>query len=1061
MGGRRMGKILGIDLGVTSVGWGIIDDDYNVIDYGVRLHEEADAANNLKRRTKRGARRLKSRKTNRINAIKHLLKNEGIISNIIPLNNVYELRVKGLKEKLSNNELANVLVNLAKHRGSSLEVAVDEDYIEGQASQTALTNNTKYLHSNHLFVCEAQLEKIKKGEKLRDSDNVYHADDYVAELKQILANQGLSQEINEKIINIIKRRRLYSEGPGSEEFPTPYGSYRKVLVDGKEVVEKVNLIEIMRGKCSIFPDEPRIAKCSYTACLFNLLNDLNNISYDKDGEISKLTEEQKDYIITNFINKTGKITPTQLIKYLGVAKNQISGFRIDKNEKPLLTEFSALQKMLKDNINKEIILNRDKNDEIINVLTRTQIVSERNVELKALNLGLTDDEINLLANMTKINGYHSLSKKAMGIMLPELLKTNQNQMQIIENLKLKKQDFNEEREKEIKFDESAILSPVAKRVHMQAIKVINELRKEYGEFSSIIIETTRAKNSQDERDKIKALQKYNEEQKNKTNELILQTGEDPNKFNTLTKLKLRLYKEQNGKTMYAGLPIDINVLLNDPTAYQIEHIIPYAISFDNSLNNKCLASHKENQLKGRMTPFAYFASGKAIGPNDTFAKYEAFVESLNLDKNKKANLLKKDDVTKFSNLEEFTSRNLVDTSYGIRTVMNTLQRFFKNNDIDTKVFTIKGKQTHTFRTRVGLEKNRDEYIHHAIDALIIAGAAKQSIFKTMYEYNTQDEIMYSTNTGEVIDLNDDILENSQFLTFVKKLTNITPTPYDFSYKIDTKTNRQFFDETIYSTRKYNNEDHLIMKYKDIYGKEGESLKKLFADGKSEKLLMYRNDIATYNLFKQIYEEYKNEKNPFAKYKEEHGPIRKYAKDGNGPIITQVKYDGGILGNHFDISKFYDSKNKKVVLLQVSLYRTDIYMNDDGLYKFVSVRMYQIKQKNGYNYIDKHTYKRLLDKKGITSTYKFMFSLYKNNIINLVERKLYDENKSLSDNKQLYRFISTSDDDANTIEVKKITSKTEKRIRKTIGRGTMLLEKYNVSPIGKYQKVQKEVLKLNW
>ena len=57
--------------------------------------------------------------------------------------------------------------------------------------------------------------------------------------------------------------------------------------------------------------------------------------------------------------------------------------------------------------------------------------------------------------------------------------------------------------------------------------------------------------------------------------------------------------------------------------------------------------------------------------------------------------------------------------------MNTLQRFFKNNDIDTKVFTIKGKQTHTFRTRVGLEKNRDEYVHHAIDALIIAGAAKQ------------------------------------------------------------------------------------------------------------------------------------------------------------------------------------------------------------------------------------------------------------------------------------------------------------------------------------------------
>ena len=393
--------------------------------------------------------------------------------------------------------------------------------------------------------------------------------------------------------------------------------------------------------------------------------------------------------------------------------------------------------------------------------------------------------------------------------------------------------------------------------------------------------------------------------------------------------------------------------------------------------------------------------------------------------------------------------------------MNTLQRFFKNNDIDTKVFTIKGKQTHTFRTRVGLEKNRDEYIHHAIDALIIAGAAKQSIFKTMYEYKSEDKVMYSTKTGEVIDLNDDILENSQFLTFVKKLANIKPTPYDFSYKIDTKTNRQFSDETIYSTRMYDGEEHLIKKYKDIYGKEGESLKKLFTDGKSEKLLMYRNDTATYNLFKQIYEEYKNEKNPFAKYKEEHGPIRKYAKDGNGPIITQVKYDSEILGNHLDISSKYNVKDKKVVLLQITPYRTDIYKNKEGLYKFVTIRRCHIRQKDGYNYIDETTYNNLLDAKNITSDYEFLFSLYRNNIIGLVDKKAYDENKSLIENEELYRFIATNYDTANSIEVKKIMSKTENQCRKTIGNGIILLEKYNVSPIGKYQKVQKEVLKLKW
>ena len=44
-------------------------------------------------------------------------------------------------------------------------------------------------------------------------------------------------------------------------------------------------------------------------------------------------------------------------------------------------------------------------------------------------------------------------------------------------------------------------------------------------------------------------------------------------------------------------------MLNDPTAYQIEHIIPYAVSLIISMNNKSLASAKENQDKGNETPW--------------------------------------------------------------------------------------------------------------------------------------------------------------------------------------------------------------------------------------------------------------------------------------------------------------------------------------------------------------------------------------------------------------------------------------------------------------------------
>ena len=71
-----MGRLaLGIDEGITSVGYGIIDlDTLEFVDYGVRLFEESTAANNKTRRTTRGHRRLISRKVTRLDDMKHLLK---------------------------------------------------------------------------------------------------------------------------------------------------------------------------------------------------------------------------------------------------------------------------------------------------------------------------------------------------------------------------------------------------------------------------------------------------------------------------------------------------------------------------------------------------------------------------------------------------------------------------------------------------------------------------------------------------------------------------------------------------------------------------------------------------------------------------------------------------------------------------------------------------------------------------------------------------------------------------------------------------------------------------
>jgi CRISPR-associated endonuclease Csn1 len=1058
-----MKYVLGLDLGVTSVGWGILEEEtYNIVDYGVRLFEESDAANNLKRRTARGMRRLKARKKNRINAIRYYLKQIGIVDNVdfMPMNNIYELRVKGLNNKLTNLELANVLVNIAKHRGSSLEIAVDESDTEAAKSSSSLSENTKILLRENKYVCELQLERYIKDGEVRNTNNIFRTVDYEKELRKILSNQELTDEQVEKIVEIVVRRRHFSEGPGSEEFPTPYGSYRYEIENGVEVLKHVNLIDVMRGKCSIYPNEPRCAKNTYTSCLFNLLNDLNNLKIDNGIEKVKLSEEQKNYIITTYINETGGITPKALAKYLGVSVENISGFRIDSKKNPLLTEFKVFKKMLKDDVNKLIVDNYDCFDQIVEILTNTQVVDERKEKIKALVNNIPDDLLEKIASYTQVNGYHSLSKKAMNEMIPELLSTSLNQMQIIENNGLGKNE-NSLISNEISADDSAILSPVAKKVQRQAFKVVNDLRKRYGEFSSIVIETTRAKNSDDEKKQIIEKQKLFEENKKKADELIKEMKIDPGKINSLTKLKIKLYKEQNCKTIYAGQTIDLVKLINDPTAYQIEHIIPYSISFDNSLNNKALASAKENQDKGNRTPFMYFASGKVDGPINTFEKFEAVVNSLyqnkQITKAKRDNLLNQDDISKFSNMEEFVSRNLNDTSYGIRVVLNTLDDYFKANNISTKVFTVRGKVTHAFRSRVGMgDKDRNDYIHHAIDALIIAGFRNQKIFNNVFELEAVDnELVANKITGEILNL-ENPLKDSIFLNYLCKLKNIQGTPYDFSYAVDTKTNRQFSDETIYSTRVVDGEEYVVKKYKDIYGKEGESLAKLLRDEKKRNsLLMAKNDVQTYELLLEITDYYKGEKNPYAKYKEQNGYIKKVSKRDNGPVIKSVKYISGKLNSCKSISHKlkFKPKNKNVVLLQLTPYRADVYL-DNGIYKFLTIKMNDINYKDGKNNIERDYYNSLLEKKKISKNAKFLFSLNRNNIIKL------EFDKSDNDN-NMYRFKGVKTDDKNVIEVDYIHKKSDVRLTPTIGKSVVKFEKYNVSPSGIYSKVESETLKLEW
>ena len=98
-----------------------------------------------------------------------------------------------------------------------------------------------------------------------------------------------------------------------------------------------------------------------------------------------------------------------------------------------------------------------------------------------------------------------------------------------------------------------------------------------------------------------------------------------------------------------------------------------------------------------------------LGLSGDLQTYISVVQSSKrFSRRKKNYLLYKDDITKMDVVQKFIARNLIDTSYANRVVLNTLTDYFKANEIPTKVFTLNGNITHKFRTQINLPKDREE-----------------------------------------------------------------------------------------------------------------------------------------------------------------------------------------------------------------------------------------------------------------------------------------------------------------------------------------------------------------
>ncbi|MDU4837775.1 MAG: type II CRISPR RNA-guided endonuclease Cas9 [Streptococcus salivarius] len=1056
--------VLGLDIGIGSVGVGILNKvTGEIIHKNSRIFPAAQAENNVERRTNRQGRRLTRRKKHRRVRLNHLFEESGLITDFTKVSinlNPYQLRVKGLIDELSNEELFIALKNMVKHRGISyLDDASDDGNSSVGDYAQIVKENSKQLETK--TPGQIQLERYQKYGQLRgdftvEEDgkkhrliNVFPTSAYRAEALRILqTQQEFNPQITDEFINryleILTGKRKYYHGPGNEKSRTDYGRYTTKKDSEDEYITLDNIFGILIGKCTFYPEEYRAAKASYTAQEFNLLNDLNNLTVPT--ETKKLSEEQKNQII-NYVKNEKAMGPAKLFKYIAKLLScdvaDIKGYRIDKSDKAEIHTFEAYRKMKTLETLDVKKMAREELDKLAYVLTlntEKEGIQEA-IEHEFADGTFSQEQVDELVQFRKANssifgkGWHNFSVKLMMELIPELYATSEEQMTILTRLGKQKTTSSSNKTKYI--DEKQlteeIYNPVVAKSVRQAIKIVNAAIKEYGDFDNIVIEMARETNEDDEKKAIQKIQKANKDEKDAA---MLKAA---NQYNGKAELphsvfhghkqlatKIRLWHQQGERCLYTGKTISIHDLINNPNQFEIDHILPLSITFDDSLANKVLVYATANQEKGQRTPY------QALDSMDdawSFRELKAFVrESKALSNKKKEYLLTEEDISKFDVRKKFIERNLVDTRYASRVVLNALQEHFRAHKTDTKVSVVRGQFTSQLRRHWGIEKTRDTYHHHAVDALIIAASSQLNLWKkqknTLVSYS-EDQLL-DIETGELI--SDDEYKESVFKApYQHFVDTLKSKEFEdsilFSYQVDSKFNRKISDATIYATRKAKLDKekkeytYTLGKIKDIYALGTKTPSKtgfykfldLYKKDKSQ-FLMYQKDRKTWDeVIEKILKQYrpfkekdKNGKevdfNPFEKYRIENGPIRKYSRKGNGPEIKSLKYYDSNLGNHIDITP-KNSKNK-VVLQSLKPWRTDVYFNKNtGKYEILGLKYadLQFEKGTGTYKISQEKYNDIKKKEGVDSDSEFKFTLYKNDLLLVKDTETKEQ--------QLFRFLS--------------------------------------------------------
>lgn len=737
-------KILGLDLGVGSIGWALIETEdeqpKQIIGMGSRIvpisKDDNDQfskgqaiSKNAERTARRTARKGYDRYQLRRALLTDVLRQNGMLpermdEHVIDL---WKLRSDAATEgsQLTLPQIGRVLYHINQKRG----------YKHAKADDNGDSKQTKYVEAVNQRYTDLQAEGLTIGQHFylellrskvegasgpyytfRIKDKVFPRAAYIAEFDQIMRVQRAfyPEVLTDELIDTLRNRIIFYQRPLKS------CKHLVALCEFEMRPYKTKDGRIVYGgpKCA-----PRTSPLAQLCAMWETANNITLTN--RNNERYEFTLDERQQLVKHLCEHP-VLKLTDLYKILGITKKDgwYGGKAIGKGIKGNATlnqlrealgnkynEWLEMPLTIEDKVNSET-------GEVVKTISAEvehtplfrlwhAVYSLQNADELAKTLRekfqISDEAV--IEALCKIDfvkpGYANKSHKFIRKILPYLMdgymyneacaKVGINHSS---SMTAEERDARPLAERIELLQKNALRQPVIEKILNQMINLVNRLQQEYGPIDEARVELARElKQSRDERESAyKAINK-NERLNAEISAKIAEFGIRPSRSRIQ---KYKMWEESKGYCFYCGKKVDIKPFLSGADV-EIEHIVPRSILFDDSFSNKVCACRECNQAKGNMTAME-FMEGKSAGEFEAYKQRvdEAFAEH-RISKTKRDHLLwRRADIP-----QDFIERQLRQSQYIAVKAVEILQQGIR------KVWTSGGSVTDFLRHQWGY----DEILH--------------------------------------------------------------------------------------------------------------------------------------------------------------------------------------------------------------------------------------------------------------------------------------------------------------------------------------------------------------